>query len=260
MESYALITGASSGLGVEFAKLLAARGYALILTARNEAALSAQKEALAREYPVAVECIPCDLSEQGAADALWAEVTARGLAVSILVNNAGFGDFGAFAQCSAEKQQAMIAVNIAALTQLTHHALAEMTRRGCGSILNVASIAAFQPGPLMAVYYATKACVLSLTEPLAVELRGTGVTVSALCPGPTATGFEKRAELGKSGLFKNLRVARAADVAAYGIRAMEQGNVVAIHGVSNRLVVASVRFAPRALVRRCVYCIQKEKE
>lgn len=259
MAQTALITGASSGLGLEFSNIFARRGCDLVLVARNEEKLLAQQKELSQKYGVRVEVLVCDMSKERAGDVLFAETSARGIAVDILVNNAGFGDFGAFAHCDARKQQDMIAVNIAALTQLTRCFLEPMVCRGCGKILNVASIAAFQPGPTMAVYYASKAFVLSFTEALSVELQGSGVSVTALCPGPTTTGFEKNAALGNSGLFQNLKVATARDVAEYGVHALEKGKVIAIPGAMNRLIVTASKFAPRALVRRCVYRIQKEK-
>ena len=254
-----LITGASGGLGEEFARIFAREGYRLVLAARNEKKLAMLREELEQTYDSGVETFLCDLSQERAGERLFSDIAARGMNIDVLVNNAGFGDFGVFSQCDAQKQYDMLQVNIVALMQLTRCCLAPMVARRQGKILNVASIAAFQPGPLMSVYYASKAFVLSLSEALSVELKKSGVSVTALCPGPTSTGFEQNAALGNSGLFRNLRVDSAKSVAEYGYRMLQKGKTVAIPGVLNRLIITASKFAPRALVRHCVYHIQKEK-
>ncbi len=253
----ALITGASGGLGVHFANRLAKSRYNLLLVARDEEKLHNIKRLLESVYSVKVDTFVQDLSQPDAAEAIRAFTTEQKLQIDVLINNAGFGDFGTFADCDWKKQEEMIQVNCTALLQLTKCFLKPMIRRRSGKILNVASMAAFQPGPLMSVYYATKAFVLSFTEALSVELRGTGVTVTALCPGPTQTGFEERASLGDSGLFRNLSVASAKDVAVYGLWKMKLGKTIAIPGCKNKLIVLASKWMPRKLVRTIVYEIQK---
>lgn len=194
----ALITGASSGLGVEFLRLYAADGYDLILVARSEARLKELAAEMEKAYSVKAHVLTADLSAPGAVEPLFAELTRRGLKVDALVNNAGYGDFGFFTETSLDKEVGMMQLNMVSLVHLTKVCLKGMKQRGEGEILNVASTAAFQPGPLMAVYYASKAFVLSFSEALANELAGSGVKVSVLCPGPTATGFVKAASMEES--------------------------------------------------------------
>lgn len=260
MKETVLITGASGGLGLAFAKLFASKSYDLIIVARNEGKLNEIKTDIEREYASSVEVIACDLGQKDSATAVYRKVKEKGIKVNILVNNAGFGDFGEFVNCDFEKQYEMVNLNIIALMQLTHCFLKDMKADRNGKILNVDSIAAFQAGPLMSVYYATKAFVLSFSEALSEELKGSGVTVTALCPGPIDTGFEKRADLENSGLFKNLKVWSAKEVADYGYAAMMKGKVVAVKGGMNKLIVFSTRLVPRSIVRRSVYNIQKEKK
>lgn len=245
----ALVTGASSGIGLEIARILA-RDHDVVLAARNADKL----EALAAELGGA-RVIAVDLAEPAGAAKLTAEVAA----VDVLINNAGFGDFGPFADASPEKLDEMVELNVGALTRLTRAYLPGMLERGSGRVMNVASTAAFQPGPLMAVYYATKAYVLSFSEALAEETRGTGVTVTALCPGPTASGFQAGAEMESSRLVKGRKLPSAASVAAYGVTRMNKGDVVAVPGFMNKTMAASVRFSPRPLMRRIVHRIQSEK-
>ena len=257
MNKTALITGASGGLGAKFAELFAKRGYALVLTARKEEKLHTIARAIKDRYQVRVDVCPADLTRREDVRHLCDFTTAQNIVVDVLINNAGFGDWGAFATLDADKQDRMIQCNVASLTALTHHYLQPMLTRNQGWILNVASIAAFEPGPLMSVYYATKAFVLSFTEALSVELQGTGVHISALCPGPTHTGFARAAHLGRSGLFSNLPVANAKDVAQYGITQLFAGKVIAVPGLVNKITACGVKFLPRALTRQLVYLIQK---
>ncbi len=257
MSKTVLITGASSGLGEELAKLFASEGYNLVLVARSEQKMQALAESIEQEHGVTAWVCAKDLTKPGAADEVYDFTRSRGIGIEILVNNAGFGDFGKFHELSRAKQTNMIDLNVRALVDLTHVYLADMVAEGGGKILNVASIAAFQPGPLMAVYYATKAFVLSFSEALSVELKGTGVSVTALCPGPTKTGFESAADLETSGLFRNLPVATAKQVVDCGYKALMRGKTVAVQGFVNKAIVFSTRFAPRALVREIVYKIQK---
>ncbi|MBI2711147.1 MAG: SDR family oxidoreductase [Actinobacteria bacterium] len=247
----ALVTGASSGIGREIARRLADDGHHLVVVARREAAL----RSLADEIGDA-EVIAADLAGRAGRDRLAGAVPA----VDVLVNNAGFGDFGPFARADRDRTMAMLELNVAALTDLTHRYLPGMLERGRGRVLNVASTAAFLPGPLMAVYYATKAYVLSFTEALAEELRGTGVTATALCPGPTATGFQQAADMEMSRLVAGRNLPSAEEVAAYGVRAMERGDVIAVPGALNKVLAASVRAAPRPVLRRMVRAMQSTKE
>lgn len=251
-DASAVITGASSGIGLEIARNLAAQGRPLVLVARSAGALESLAVDLRQRHGVRVEVVPADLSAPGAADEVVAEIVGRGVTVDTLVNNAGFGLFGTHVGTRLDDEQQMIDLNVTALTRLTKRLLPAMVERGHGRILNVASTAAFQPGPYMAVYYATKAYVLSYSEALAEELRGTGVTVTVLCPGPTASGFQDRAHMHDSALVKGKKLPEAKAVADYAVQAMDRGQRVAIHGALNWLLAQSVRFTPRALTTRIV--------
>lgn len=255
MRNTALITGASSGIGLELAKQFAQHGHDVVLTARNEQALQQLKQELEKQYAVSVEVIVLDLSAPNAAQVLFDTCHHKNLTITYLVNNAGFGHFGLFAQSNWEKQHQMIELNITALTQLTHLFLPQLIQQK-GKILNVASTAAFQPGPTMAVYYATKAFVLHFSEALSNELKPTGVTVTALCPGATESGFQKAAVMEESKLVKGRKLPSSADVAVYGYKAFMNGKVVAIHGWLNYLMAQSIRFTPRSLVLKVVRFIQ----
>ena len=244
MTKVALITGASAGLGVEFARQLSARGHRLVLVARREDRL----QALAAEIGNA-RAIAADLAEPGAAAKLVKEVEAAGEQIDLLVNNAGFGLTGAFAELGAERQREMIDLNVAALTDLCRAVAPGMVERRSGGILNVASTAAFQPGPRMAVYFATKAYVLSFTEALHEELKPHGIKVSALCPGPTRTEFGAVAGFGPEGSFDRLSMA-AAPVVRLGIEGLEKNKAVVITGFVNKAGALSTRFVPRALTRK----------
>ncbi|MDD6812292.1 MAG: SDR family oxidoreductase [Lachnospiraceae bacterium] len=257
MRKTALITGASGGLGYEFSKIFASEGYHLILVARSEGKLYIMKEKLEKTYGIQVYVCAQDLGKKDAAKRIWEYVQEKKLHVDVLINDAGFGDFGKFANSNWEKQYAMLQVNIAALTQLTYLFLKPMIEKRQGKILNVASVAAFMPGAMMSVYYATKAYVLSFTEALSVELQGTGVSVTALCPGPTNTGFAKNAELGKSRLFKSFERTSARCIAEYGYEVLMHKKVVAIPSRKNRIAIMAIRFFPRCFVRRFVYYMQK---
>ena len=240
-----LITGASAGLGAEFARQCARRGQSLLLTARRQDRL----EALARELGGA-ETITLDLGRPGATAALMAEAQARGLAVETLINNAGFGLAGRFVDLSADRQRDMIRLNVTALTDLCAMALPAMLERRRGFILNVASTAACQAGPNMAVYYATKAFVLSLSAALHQETKGTGVHVTALCPGPTATEFFDVAGAGEGRLAK-MAVDPVAVVKA-GLDGLARNRAIVIPGALNKATAQSNRLLPRALMRRIV--------
>jgi uncharacterized protein len=242
-----LITGASGGIGYELAKLFARDHHNLVLVARSADRL-AQVAAELQAQGVTVKTIALDLAAPPAPKFLFDQLQREGVAIDILVNNAGFGAFGEFAQMPEDEILGQIALNITALTQLTRLFLPAMMQRSGGKIMNVASTAAFQPGPLMAVYYATKAYVLSFSEAITNELRNSGVTVTCFCPGATHTGFAKRAGTEKSRLFKQLGAMSSEKVALDGYRALMEGRTLAISGAHNWLVAQSTRFAPRKMV------------
>lgn len=252
-----LITGGNGGIGLELARLFAADGYSLVLVARDAERLRSAAEGLRKQFPGTVATIAHNLSAPHAARELWQQIAAQGLEIDILVNNAGVGLYGPFAETDAAKEAAMMQLNMVSLTELTKLALPGMLARKHGKILNISSVAAFQPGPLMAVYYASKAYVLSFSEALAEELRGSGVTVTALCPGTTRTGFEERAELGASALFRTARPMSAERVARAGYRGLMRGRAVVIPGMHSKIATFLVRITPRALVRRVVKYVQR---
>lgn len=241
----ALVTGASRGIGLELARLLAADGHDLVLLARSEGPMRALAQELTESHGVAVRIELADLSDPAAPGAVVSRLEADGVAIDVLVNNAGFGSTGAFHTLDLATELRQVQVNVGALTALTGLLLPGMVRRGRGRVLNIASTAAFQPGPFMAVYFATKSYVLSFTEAIAFELKGTGVSATAHCPGATETGFAARAGNDKNKLFTKQKPAGAAVVAADAYRAMCAGKVVRIHGAANWVGAFSVRFSPR---------------
>ncbi len=244
----ALITGASGGIGYELAKLFANDHYNLVLVARSSGKLSQFADELQRQFGISARPVVMDLSEPSSSQKIFDQLRTEGIAVDVLVNNAGFGVSGLFAEIPLEESLGQIQLNITALTALTRLFLAPMLSRKSGKIMNVASTAGFQPGPLMAIYYATKAYVISFSEALANEVGGSGVTVTCFCPGATDTGFQKRAAIEESALFRKLRPMDAKTVAADGYRALMAGKTLAISGFRNWLVAESVRFAPRKMV------------
>jgi short-subunit dehydrogenase len=243
MRKLALVTGASGGLGLEFARLLAADGYDLALVARSGPTLEDIADRLRGAHSVAVATIVQDLAVDGAADAVFARVPR----CDVLVNNAGFASNGRFDRLPEDRVRQELLLDVVTLTALTRKYLPGMVERAGGKVLNVASTAAFLPGPFMAVYYAAKAYVLSFSEALAEELRGSGVTVTCLCPGATATGFADRAEMRDSALYK-LPAADAAAVAKAGYRGMLRGKRVVVPGISNKVVALSPHITPRGLL------------
>jgi short-subunit dehydrogenase len=251
-----LITGASSGIGLELARCFAADSSRLVLTARNMEALQSLANELRRTHNIEAPVITADLSLPGTPERIFDELQGRGITVDVLVNNAGFGVWGKFAGLPLQRQLEMLQVNVTALTQLTGLFLPGMVQRRRGGILNVASMAGFLPGPGMAVYYATKACVLSFTEALARELAGTNVTATALCPGPTVTNFGTVSHNDKTRMIRLARMSAQA-VAFYGHRAFRKGRVVAVPGLQNRLIILFTRFAPRSIVRKAAGKLNK---
>lgn len=244
----ALVTGASSGIGLELARVIAKDGHDLVLVARSADKLNELSVSLANEYGAKVTVIAKDLSKPGVVQEICTQLQRENIHIDMLVNNAGFGSFGAFHETSWAVEKQMIDVNITALTELTRIFLPAMVNKSYGRVMNVASTAAFQPGPFMAVYFATKAYVLSFSEAIANELKGTGVTVTALCPGATESGFMKAAAMEDSKLFKGKKIPTSLDVAEYGYKAMMKGKTVAIHGTMNYILSNAARFAPRNMV------------
>lgn len=257
MKKTALITGASGGLGLSFVNIFARDGYDLVLVARNGDRLEEIKKEIEGKYNIKVSVVPCDLCASNGAQEVFEATKSANIHIDVLVNNAGFGDFGDFYKSDLSKQVRMVDLNCTALMELCHLYLPDMVKNGGGNILNVDSIAAFQPGPLMSVYYATKAFVLSFSQALTRELKGTGVKVTALCPGPIRTNFDAAADLGESGLFKNLKVWDPNVVAEFGYKNMKKGKSLCICGFMNKIIVFANRFAPRCLVREMVYHLQK---
>jgi short-subunit dehydrogenase len=250
LKKVALITGASAGLGVEFAKALSERGHRLVLVARRKERLDQLAKELGNARAVAL-----DLSKAGAADKLIADLQAHGEVVDVLVNNAGFGLIGKFAELDAKRERQMIDLNVGTLTDLCRAVAPQMIKRKSGAILNVASTAAFQPGPKMAVYFATKAFVLSLSEALHEELKPHGVKVSCLCPGPTRTEFGDVAGFGGNGLFDRVAMESPAVVRA-GLAGLDKNKAVVVPGWMNKLTANSGRFAPRSVVRKIAGAIK----
>jgi len=248
MKNTALITGASNGIGLELAKIHASKGGNLVLVARNKAKLDELKNELEKQYNVSVYTIGKDLSEPNAAQQVYDETSKQNIQIDYLINNAGFGDFGMFAETDWNKEVQMINLNITTLTHFTKLYLQDMVKRGSGRIMNVASTAAFQPGPTMAIYCATKAYVLSFTEAISNEVSGKGISITALCPGATVTGFQTAAGMEESALFSRNNLPTGQEVAEYGYAAMLKGKTVAIHGLLNYIMANSIRLIPRALV------------
>lgn len=244
----ALVTGASSGIGAELARELAKDGHDLVLVARRREAMQALAETLKAEG-AAITVMAADLAKPGAAAALAQDLAARGMAIDVLINAAGLGDSSRFDRADAEKIAAMLQVNVVALTELTRLVLPQMLARRRGRIMLLASTAAFQPGPEMAVYYASKAYVLSFGRAIGYELRRTGVTVTTLCPGPTATGFAEVAQMQGSSLFSGpMPVMQAAEVARLGYAALKAGRSVVVTGLLNKIIALSTRFTPPAVL------------
>jgi short-subunit dehydrogenase len=258
-QTTALITGGSTGIGLDLAREFAAHGHNLVVVARNRDRLDQAAGALEGKYGVKVTAIPSDLSVDGSAQRLYDAVVGEAIQVDYLVNNAGFGLGGEFADTDLERELDMIQLNVAAVVHMTKLFMQPMLRRKKGRIMNVASTAAFQPGPLMSVYYASKAFVLSFSEAIAEELRDTGVTMTCLCPGPTETEFAEVAGIRSTRLFTQMGVKDSAAVARAGYRAMMRGERISIPGVRNKILVQAERATPRSLVTKIVRKIQENR-
>ena len=250
-----LITGASAGLGADFARALARTPVTLVLTARRSDRLTTLAAELGQRPGVEVHVVPADLARTDGVKALLTGIADRGLSIDMLINNAGYGALGDFVDSDLATQAGMIDLNCRALMTLTHALLPPMLARGRGSVLNVASTAAFQPGPFMAVYYASKAFVLHFSEALHEEVKARGVTVTALCPGPTRTEFADVAGMSETPLFTRF-ASDSEQVVRDGLAALERGQAVMVSGLLNRLTAASTRVAPRGVLRRAVAKLQ----
>lgn len=254
----ALVTGASSGIGLELARQFAMQHYDLVLVARNRARLMEIGADFQKSYGVNVRISPKDLAHSKAPGELFEELTEAGVKIHTLVNNAGFGGYGEFATSELQHELEMMQLNMVSLTHITKLFLPQIIAAK-GAVLNVASTAAFQPGPLMAVYFATKAYVLSFSEALAEELATRDVKVSVLCPGPVPSGFQERANLHGSPMLKSAAVLDAATVAKIGYDGLQAGKRVVIAGKLNSMMVQSLRLAPRNLVTRMAKKFQEKK-
>lgn len=255
----ALVTGGSGGIGLELAKVFARNGFDLVLIARSRDNLEAAAGQLEGKFDVKAHVFAADLARADAPERIFDFLHNEEIQIDVLVNNAGLGIMGEFSETELARELKMIQVNIAALTHLTKLFLPAMIKRRSGRVLNVASTAAFQPGPLMAVYYATKAYVLSFSQALAEELRNTGVTVTVLCPGPTKTDFFEGAKMTNSRLLTVFGMADADDVAKYGFDAMMHKKRVAIPGFRNKIIAQANRLAPRALSAKLARMAQENR-
>lgn len=240
--SYVLITGTTSGLGREFARIFAQNGYNIVAVARNEVLLQQQKQELERQFGVEMVYIVKDLSAENSAQEVYDEIKHKGINIDILINNAGFGSFGRYVDVDWQRQKGLASVNMLAVMQLSYLFGKDMDRRGKGKIVNIASIASFQAGPYMAMYYASKAFVRSFSEALHEEMKSSGVSVTAICPGPVATNFERNAHMINSAMFTRLRVYTPEVVAAKSYRAIMNNKAVYVVGWPNKLLVFLTRF------------------
>lgn len=249
MKKTALITGASGGLGREFARLYANDGYDLLITARNEENLIALKEEIEQQYQNRVFVFVQNLSEADASRNIYEYTQSQHLTIDVLVNNAGFADFGMFWEVDRQRQDDLLQVNIVALVELTRIFLPDMIKRNNGKVLNVASVASFCAGPKMSLYYASKAFVRSFSEALSYETKGTGVTVTALCPGPVSTGFEQAAQMTDSNMFTFMKPACAKKVAYAGYKASNKGKTLLYYGFFTKFANIATRLFPRCFAR-----------
>lgn len=246
----AVVTGASSGFGVEFAGLFAADGWNVVMVARSEDPMQAVAQELRGRHGVDVTVMPADLAEHAASARLVASLDERGTVVDALVNNAGFSTYGEFWRDDPEVQSAVLRVNVVALTELTRLIVPGMVERGRGRVLMLGSVGSFGPAPMTAAYGATKAYVLSLSLAMADELRGTGVTVTCLCPGPTETGFQRRADMADSALIRGQKLPSARQVAEAGYAALKAGRPYLVTGGPSKAFAFGSRFLPRTTTAR----------
>ena len=258
-KEYALITGASSGIGLEMANICAENKINLLLTARNESALGTLSKELSEKFGISVLTLVDDLSDPHEVDNIFEFSKLQGIYIKYLINNAGFGDFAFFPNADWKKTSEMINLNITSLTRLCHLYIPEMMNKRNGKILNVSSLAGFQPGPYMSVYYATKAYVLLFSEALRRELKGTGVSVTCLCPGPTNSLFWKRAGVESSRLIQMFHIPSSKQVAIYGYKSLMKNKSVAIYGSINKLTVFLERFIPRRIVTELSFFLNNSK-
>jgi len=256
MKKYTLVTGASSGIGLALAKIAAKENRNLVLVARDEKNLKSVKNQILEHYKVGVEILAIDLSKTDAATRVYEFCEKNNIFINELINNAGFGDYGNFNSSDIKKQLSMIDLNVRCLTELTHLFLPAMIAQKSGRILNLGSVASFLPGPLMSVYFASKNYVLSFSRALSEELRGTGVTVTCLCPGATNTGFGKTAAVSDTHSTAHPKTT-ADEVAHYGWYHLQQGTPVAIHGKGNQISIFLTKFVPRNALAKLVKVIQK---
>lgn len=257
MNKTAIITGGNGGIGYELARLFAEDKYDLVLIARDEEKLRRVQTLLMEDFDIGVEILSKDLSHNGVGGEIYSEIKRKKISPDVLVNNAGFGDYGSFVSEDMNKIHSMLMVNTVALTELTRYFLPEMFQKKKGKILNVSSVAAFMPGPLMAVYFATKAYVQSFTEALAHELEKTGITVTALVPGATKTGFQERAKLEGVKTFK-FGVMSAKAVAKEGYKGLMEGKTVVVTGPTNKIMTGFMKIIPRQTAARIVKNAQKK--
>lgn len=255
----ALVTGASSGIGLELARLFARDGYDLVLVARSYDRLTSVANELVKAYDIKVNCIAKDLSISSTPDEIFQFIKKEMLGIDVLVNNAGFGWYGEFSRMELSDILGIIQVNITSLTHLTGLILQEMLRKNKGKILNVASTAAFQPGPLMTTYYASKAYVLSFTQALSEELKGSNITVTALCPGPTSTNFGKRAGFKNEKILRGILSMDSNEVALIGYRGLMKGKALVIPGKLNWVGTQLVRLLPRSVPGKFIKLVQQKR-
>jgi hypothetical protein len=258
MNKTVLITGGSSGIGYALARVFAENSYNLVLAAKTKEPLVKAAEDL-KSFGTKVEIVVIDLAKPESPTQLYSELHKRQISIDVLINNAGFASYGSFIENDLDWELNEMQVNMVTLTHLTKLFARDMVKRKHGKILNVASTAAFLPGPLMAVYYASKAYVLSFSEALAEELRDTGVSVSALCPGPTNTGFVKRAQLQQSKLFQG-DIMQADDVAKAAFKGLMENQTVIIPGIKNQFIVGAIKFVPRKFVPKVVKQMQAKED
>jgi short-subunit dehydrogenase len=257
MRKTALITGASSGIGYELSKVFAKNGYNLVLVSRNTEKLKTISGEIQKQHDVQVKVISKDLGKSTAPQELYDEVTADGIHIDVLVNNAGIGTYGKFVETGTEQQMDLIQLNITSFTLLCRLFGADMVKRGSGGILNVASTAAFQAGPLMSTYYASKAYVLLFSEAIKNELKPDNVTVTVLCPGPTQTEFFKRNDMIGTGLERSPHIMSAARVAEIGFSGLLKGKTIVIPGLINKVLAFSVRLVPRRIATAIAFSLNQ---